>query len=219
MAEQFAKQCGATHRTIWVSRGEAMLNELRGMYAFAIWDCNKQGIFLARDPFGIKPLYYSDNAHTFRLASQVKALRAGGKIDLAPDPAGHVGYFLWGHVPDPYTSFRNIHSLPAGTSLWVDRNGPKSPRSFCNISQILRDAEEEQRSEVGGRRSASNSAERLRSALAETVRYHLVADVPVGVFLSSGLDSTTITALAAQQGGILRTVTLGFEEYKGTEAD
>ncbi len=204
---------------LYATRGEAMLNELRGMYAFAIWDCNKQGIFLARDPFGIKPLYYSDNGHTFRLASQVKALRASGKIDLAPDPAGHVGYFLWGHVPDPYTSFRNIHSLPAGTSLWVDRNGPKSPRSFCNISQILRDAEEEQRSEVGGPRSASNSVERLRSALAETVRYHLVADVPVGVFLSSGLDSTTITALAAQQGGILRTVTLGFEEYKGTEAD
>jgi asparagine synthase (glutamine-hydrolysing) len=200
---------------LYAKRGEAMTEELRGMYAFAIWDRDKQGIFLARDPFGIKPLYYSDNGHTFRLASQVKPLREGGKIDSAPDPAGHVGYFLWGHVPDPYTLYRKIRSVPAGCTMWIDRNGAKSPRKFCDISSILADAE----SDVRGQMSDLSSAERLRSALEETVRYHLVADVPVGVFLSSGLDSTTIAALAAKQGGILRTVTLGFEEYKSTAAD
>jgi asparagine synthase (glutamine-hydrolysing) len=201
--------------------GDRMLDEVRGMYAFAIWDSNKQGLFLARDPFGIKPLYYSDNGHTFRVASQVKALRAGGKIDLAPEPAGHVGFFLWGHVPDPYTMFRSIRSLPAGHTMWVDRTGAKAPRRFCDITAILAEAEDRgQRSEVGGQRSdVSGDAELLRSALAETVRYHLVADVPVGVFLSSGLDSTTIAALAAEQGGILRTVTLGFNEYKETPED
>jgi asparagine synthase (glutamine-hydrolysing) len=82
--------------------------------------------FCGRDPFGIKPLYYSDNGHTVRLASQVKALRVGGGIDLAPDPAGHVGYFLWGHVPGPHTMFRSTRSLPAGHSLWIDRNGSGS---------------------------------------------------------------------------------------------
>jgi len=235
---------------LYETRGEAMLNELRGMYAFAIWDSNKEGLFLARDPFGIKPLYYSDNGHTFRVASQVKPLRDCGKIDLAPDPAGHVGYFLWGHVPDPYTMFRNIRSLPAGSSMWVDRNGPRSPRFFCNISTILRDAEKletgGQRSVVSGQLSSSPGVlvtgqlsesqsfsvsafrgahlrspkfDLLRLALQETVRFHLVADVPVGVFLSSGLDSTTIAALATEQGGDLRTVTLGFEEYKGTAED
>ena len=244
---QFRSRCDTeVLLALYQTRGEAMLNDLRGMYAFAIWDRNKEGLFLARDPFGIKPLYYSDNGHTFRVASQVKPLRDCGKIDLAPDPAGHVGYFLWGHVPDPYTLFRNIRSLPAGTSMWVDRNGPRSPRVFCNISRILADAE---RSEAGDRKSelvgraflpaeAINDGKRasgseaptarrerlpyssqLRSALAETVRYHLVADVPVGVFLSSGLDSTTLAALAAEQGGDLRTVTLGFEEYKGTPED
>src|SRR5205814_6591090 len=76
---------------LYQTRGEAMLNELRGMYAFVIWDKRREGIFLARDPFAIKPLYYSDNGHTFRVASQVKPLRDCGKIDLAPDPAGHVG--------------------------------------------------------------------------------------------------------------------------------
>jgi asparagine synthase (glutamine-hydrolysing) len=227
---QFRSNCDTeVLLALYETRGEAMLNELRGMYAFAIWDRNKEGLFLARDPFGIKPLYYSDNGHTFRVASQVKPLRDCGKIDLAPDPAGHVGYFLWGHVPDPYTLFRNIHSLPAGSSMWVDRNGPHLPRVFCNINTILADAETSEfvgqaflpaePINSGKRERLPYSSQLLREALAETVRYHLVADVPVGVFLSSGLDSTAIAALAAEQGGDLRTVTLGFEEYKGTAED
>src|SRR5262249_547422 len=103
--------------------------------------------------------------------------------------------------------------------------GAQAPREFCSITSILADAEKvERRKENGGagyQPSTLNSqpAELLRAALAETVKFHLVADVPVGVFLSSGLDSTTIAALAAEQGGDLRTVTLGFEEYKGTAED
>jgi asparagine synthase (glutamine-hydrolysing) len=236
---QFQSNCDTeVLLALYATRGERMLEEVRGMYAFAIWDKQRQGLFLARDPFGIKPLYYSDNGHTFRVASQVKPLRDSGKIDLAPEPAGHVGYFLWGHVPDPYTTFRNIRSLPAGSTMWIDRNGAKPPRVFCNISSILAESEAaaaevrgqqsevsgqisdiSSESEVRGQRSAVSGQEQLRAALAETVRYHLVADVPVGIFLSSGLDSTTIAALAAEQGGILRTVTLGFEEYRGTDAD
>gem|GEM_PF-10283 len=203
---------------LYATRGEAMLNRLRGMYAFAIWDRDKRGVFVARDPFGIKPLYYSNHGHTLRLASQIKALQAGGKIDNAPEPAGHVGFFLWGHVPDPFTLYRNIRSLPAGSSMWIDHHGPHSPKQFCDITTLLREGEEAW-SVVSGQWSVVDSRERLRSALSETVRYHLVADVPVGVFLSSGLDSTAITALAARQGGNLRTVTLGFEEYKGSQAD
>src|SRR5439155_21206774 len=99
--------------------GEAMTEKLRGMYAFAIWDEAKRGLFLARDPFGIKPLYFADDGQTFRAASQVKALLAGGHIDTAPEPAGHVGFFLWGHVPSPYTLYPGIRGLLAGHSLWV----------------------------------------------------------------------------------------------------
>jgi asparagine synthase (glutamine-hydrolysing) len=216
---QFMSHCDAEVLLgLYETRGiDATMNALRGMYAFAIWDQRKQGMLLARDPFGIKPLYYSDNGHTFRLASQVKALRAGGKIDLAPDPAGHVGFFLWGHIPDPYTTFKNIRSLPAGSAMWVDRSGAKSPRTFCNISSIL--AESENFEIRNPKSEIQDNAKLLRSSLQETVRYHMVADVPVGVFLSAGLDSTTLAALAAEQGGNLRTVTLGFEEYKGTQAD
>ena len=111
---------------LYAEYGEAMVDQLRGMYAFAIWDRTRKGLFMARDPFGIKPLYYSDNGQTLRLASQVKALRAGGAIDLAPEPAGHVGFFLWGHVPDPYTTFKNIRGLPAGSTMWVDRSAAQS---------------------------------------------------------------------------------------------
>ena len=88
---------------LYAAHGQEMLHKLRGMYAFGIWDARTRSLFLARDPFGIKPLYYADNGHTFRFASQVKALLAGGAVDTSPEPAGHVGFFIWGRVPEPYT--------------------------------------------------------------------------------------------------------------------
>ena len=116
---------------MYETRGiEETVKALRGMYAFAIWDREQQGMLLARDPFGIKPLYYSDNGHTIRLASQVKALRTSSKVDTTPDPAGHVGFFLWGHVPDPFTMYRGIRSLPAGSTMWIDHGGAREPREF-----------------------------------------------------------------------------------------
>jgi asparagine synthase (glutamine-hydrolysing) len=201
---------------LFEEQGEAMLTKLRGMYAFAIWDGAKRSLFLARDPFGIKPLYYSDNGKTFRAASQVKALLAGRQVDTAPDAAGRVGFFLWGHVPDPYTFYRGIHALPAGTCLWIGEYGPGKPKAFCSISDLLVQAE---RSAVASKRSPLAAQSLLRASLLDTVQHHLIADVPVGFFLSSGIDSTTLTALAAQVGGTLRTVTLGFEEFRGTDDD
>src|SRR5690349_15075989 len=83
--------------------GRDMVEHLRGMYAFTIWDEHKRGLFLARDPYGIKPLYYADDGTTIRVASQVKALLKSTHIDTAPEPAGHVGFYIWGNVPEPYT--------------------------------------------------------------------------------------------------------------------
>lgn len=122
---------------LYADKGQEMVHALRGMYAFAIWDERKKGLFLARDPFGIKPLYYADDGRTLRAASQVKALLAGRCVDTAPEPAGHVGFFLWGHVPDPYTIYKGIRSLPAGTSLWVDKEGQKHIKSFSCISEEI----------------------------------------------------------------------------------
>ncbi len=197
---------------LYADKGVEMVHALRGMYAFALWDGAKQGLFLARDPFGIKPLYLADDGKTIRIASQVKALLAGGALTVSPAPAGHVGYFLWGHVPEPYTLYREIRALPAGTSLWVNRSGPRTPQRFCSVTQELVDAE----------RRAPPPRETLqlvRAAVLDSVRHHLVSDVPVGIFLSAGLDSTTLAALATELSADLRSVTLGFQEYRNTAND
>lgn len=199
---------------LYAEMGEAMVHKLRGMFSFALWDQKKKGLYLARDHFGIKPLYYSDDGNTFRLASQVKALLAGGKIETDPDPAGHVGFFLWGHVPETYTLYKKIRMLPPGSSFFVDRHGFRKLETFCSIPDIIAESEQET-TQI----SHNEMQERLRSALLDSVEHHLVADVPVGVFLSSGLDSTTLTALSSEIGGTPKTVTFGFEEYCGTEKD
>ena len=107
--------------------GAEMVKRLRGMFAFAIWDPARRGVLLARDHFGIKPLYYANDGHTLRAASQVRALMAGGGVDRMPDPAGHVGFYLLGYVPEPHTLYRGVSALPAGATLWCDANGPGEP--------------------------------------------------------------------------------------------
>jgi len=197
---------------LYAEHGRDLVEHLRGMYAFALYDPEKRGLLMARDPYGIKPLYYADDGHTMRVASQVKALRGNDAVDTSADPAGHVGFFLWGHVPDPHTLYQGIQALPAGHSRWVDqRNGPESPRTFASVSETL------QRAETQPDGSPPQSA--LREALLDSVQHHLIADVDVGLFLSAGLDSATLTALASEVHDQIKTVTLGFEEFRGTHDD
>jgi asparagine synthase (glutamine-hydrolysing) len=200
---------------LYADRGQEMVHALRGMYAFAIWDDSRKAVFLARDPFGIKPLYYADNGATIRIASQVKALLAGGAIDTKEDPAGHASFLLLGSVADPFTLYRNIRALPAGSSLWIDRNGAASIKQFFRIADVLAAAEGDPRVLSDEERSA-----RIADALRDSVRSHLVSDVPIGVFLSAGIDSSSLLGLACEAGAAnLRTMTLGFREYAGTEND
>src|SRR6476620_4335550 len=117
--------------------GAAMVHRLRGMYAFAIWDNSARSLFLARDPYGIKPLYTANDGWTFRFASQVKALLAGGALSRDPEPAGVVGFELFGSVPEVCTLFRDIRALPPGHTQWVDGLGPCEPVCFDNIAAIL----------------------------------------------------------------------------------
>jgi len=194
-----------------------MVEHLRGMYAFAIWDVRKQRLFLARDPFGIKPLYYSNDGQSLRFASQVKALLKSGRIDTAPQPAGHVGFYLWGYVPEPYTLYKGISVLPAGTTLWIDSTGQKNFNQFFDLSREVANAEELAREKPA---ISGYTQEHLRNAIKDSVQCHQIADVDVGLFLSAGLDSTTLTALAAESNNNnLKTITLGFEEYKDTDND
>lgn len=221
--EQELKRDGAVFRTqsdtevllhLYRKRGERMLERLRGMFAFAIWDARAQTLFLARDPLGIKPLYYADDGKTLRFASQVKALAAGGALSTEPSAAGMAGFFLWGHVPEPWTWLAAVKALPAGAMLTLRRGFPMpQPRRYFDLR------EEIVRAEAAGRLARSAIEEAL-AAVEDSVRQHLVADVPVGVFLSAGRDSTLIAALAARHlAGPLRTITLGFDEYRDTPLD
>lgn len=200
--------------------GDAMCDRLRGMFAFAIWDSVEKTIFLGRDTFGIKPLYLHDNGAGVRFASQVKALLAGDAIQREPEPAAVVGAWLLGHVPEPWTLIAGVQSLPAGHSLKIWPGGRRELKPFWTVEQALSD---QTMAALSGDaklvRNVSQKSEFLRAALLDTVSHHLMADVPVGVFLSSGIDSTTLAALAAEAGAELRTVTLGFDEYRGSADD
>jgi len=203
---------------LYAQKGEAMVHDLRGMFALAVWDVERRKLFLARDPYGIKPLYYSDDGWTFRFASQVKALLAGGKIGRYLEPAGQVGFYLFGSVPEPYTSYREIRSLPAGTTLVVDRIGAHEPRRYHSVAQVYRQAESGARSRRGV--DGAEPMEDVRGALLDSVRHHLVADVPIGAFLSAGIDSGVLVGLMRDAGQHdIQTVTLAFAEFRGRPED
>ena len=209
---------------LYQAKGTAMLQDLRGMYAFALWDAAKQALLLARDPFGIKPLYYTPTSTgkansngTLRFASQVKALLAGGQIDTAPEPAGHTGFFLWGSVPAPYTLYRGIRALPAGHYLWVGGQGATAqplPQPFCQITDILAHA-----ANNPARGTQGDALDAIGAPVRDSIAAHHVADVPVGMFLSAGIDSALITALSVAHGERPHTLTLAFAEYVGTPND
>jgi asparagine synthase (glutamine-hydrolysing) len=198
---------------LYRERGLKMFGALRGMFAFALWDARERRLILARDAFGIKPLYIADDGCSVRFASQVKALLAGGAVKMKPSAAGHVGFLLWGSVPEPYTLYETIRSVRAGHYVVYGDRGLQSQGCFCRIRDVLAEGESE------AYRSSEESAGELREVLLDSVRHHLLADVPVGIFLSSGRDSTAIAALASECGGDLRTFTLGFDEFRGTAED
>ena len=198
---------------LYARHGEKMVHKLRGMYAFAIWDHDKRALFLARDPYGIKPLYTANDGWTFRFASQVKALLAGGQVSHDPEPAGLVGYHLFGSVPEPFTFYREIRALPAGHFQWVDEAGPREPRRFAHLAAVLAEGAQH-------RAAASELNARVQRATLESVSAHLLADVEVGVFLSAGIDSGALLGLMRDAGQQkIRAITLGFEEFADTAED
>lgn len=189
-----------------------LVTHLRGMFAFALWDEGRTRLLLARDPYGIKPLYYADDGRMLRAASQVGALLAGGGVPRATDDAALAGFLLFGNVPEPLTYSSNVRSLPAGSRLTVERGRVVGPTGFFSLAGIMRSA-------ACTLRDERDRPEEVRQAVCESVAAHLVADVEVGVFLSAGIDSATLLATAAELRGQMSAVTLGFDEYVGTESD
>lgn len=198
---------------LYARDGEAMVSILRGMFAFAIWDNQAETLFLARDPYGIKPLYISDDGWTFRFASQVKALLAGGKINEEPDPAGIVGFHIWGSVPEPFTLYHNIRALPAGHTQLIKNGHVEAAKAYFSISGTLAHGDQQIRE------SASFQND-LRRSMLDSVKAHLISDVEVGVFLSAGIDSGALLGLMRDAGQEkVRALTLSFQEFAGTQED
>ncbi|MCG6895572.1 MAG: N-acetylglutaminylglutamine amidotransferase [Thiocapsa sp.] len=189
----------------WHAWGTDCCAHLHGMFAFAVWDANQQALFLARDRFGIKPLYWSDQGSTLRFASSTQALMACGGVDTTIDPVAlHHLFTLHAVVPAPRTVLRGIRKLAPGHWLRIDARGARSEAAFWRLS-ATRPAQT---------RSEPEWLEAIHEALRHAVRIRSeVADVPVGVLLSGGLDSSLLVALLAEAGvADLRTFSVGFED-------
>ena len=188
---------------LYEDRGEEMLDAVRGMFAFAIWDSRRQMLFAARDPFGEKPFYYTNGKHGFFFASELGALRQAPFDAGGIDRAALAYYLELLYVPAPATIWKHVRKLPAGTSLCVDSSGLRTRRYY---SPPL----------PGGDSGATVDRASLMNLLKTAATIRLRSDVPVGVLLSGGLDSSTIVALVSSVlGAGVPTFSVGF----GDDAD
>lgn len=189
----------------WAAWGEDCPKHLEGMFAFALWDMERRVLFLARDRFGIKPLYWTADAQRFRFASSTQALLAGGGVDTGIDAVAlHHLFTLHAVVPAPRTILAGVRKLEPGHSLRIGLRGERVSRRYWHL-----EASRPERA-----LTEPEWLEALHTSLREAVRRHNeVADVPVGVLLSGGLDSSLLVALLAEAGvSDLRTFSVGFED-------
>jgi asparagine synthase (glutamine-hydrolysing) len=196
---------------LYARDGERMLPRLRGMFAFAIWDAATREVFLARDPYGIKPLYYAQTERGVVFASQVKAVLASGLVSPESEPAGVAGFYLWGSVQAPWTLYRGVFALTAGHWMRVRAGRAETPVRWNDIRCNWRQQDV--------RLSGQELQEVVRKAVTDSVRAHLVSDVPVSVFLSGGIDSGTMASLIAELGGKVEGITVGFDEFTSHHED
>ncbi len=205
----------------WEEWGEDSLTELRGMFAFALLDLRERYatapiLFLARDPLGIKPLYYTQTPEGFAFASEVRALLASGAVSKRLSQDALTAYLLFGSIAEPVTLLEGVFSLPPGHRMLLhvpERRRTPRARPWWDpaVSPAARDTRKP--------RDLSSAAKKLRPLLEDAVRAHLIADVPVGLFLSSGLDSGAIAALAGQARSGIQSFTLTFPGTAFDEAE
>ena len=186
--------------------GSDCVRRLRGMFAFAVWDGRRQELFLARDRLGIKPLYYYSTGGTLLFASQVKALLETGRVPVRLSSAGIASYLAYGAVSDPLTAIDGVFALPAAHTATF-RQGRLAIDRYWAPPEVAQTQS-----------SREDVARELLARLEDSVRTHLVADAPLGVFLSGGLDSSLLAALAARETPHVRTVSVAFDDAAYSEA-
>ncbi len=194
----------------WEAWGEACVNRFRGMFAFALWDRNQDTLFLARDRLGVKPLFYAllpDGQLLF--GSELKALMAHPGLERSIDPCAVEDYFALGYVAEPRTIFTSARKLPPAHTLCVRRGQPfPEPREYWDVRFTL-----------NNRMSEVEAREELMTRLRESVRLRMIAEVPLGAFLSGGVDSSAVVALmAGLSAGPVNTCSIAFTDPAFNEA-
>lgn len=191
--------------------GESCLAKLRGMFAFAIWNAREQKLFVARDPMGVKPLYYYLSEKYFLFASELRTLLGTGLIPRRLDPAGVLNYLTFGSPYDPNTLIGGIRALLPGNYLsW--RNGKIKAGEYWDFTSDMRVRSAQER-------SRELVIEEIRGRLLDSARLHTVSDVPIGVFLSGGIDSSSVVALLTEIGIRPQTFSLVFAEASYSESE
>ncbi len=195
--------------------GESCLSKFRGMFAFAIWNASQRVLFIARDPMGIKPLYYASAESFFVFASEVRSLLGTGLLAKSIRPAGLANYLTFGSSYDPLTLIEGVHALPAGHSLtWKDGFAHQS-----SYWDLVDDSSSSARLDSSSfAENETCAAARLQPFLEDAVRMQLVSDVPVGVFLSGGIDSSALVSILSQGGVTPSTFSIVFKEAEFSEA-
>ncbi|HEX3316416.1 MAG TPA: asparagine synthase (glutamine-hydrolyzing), partial [Solirubrobacteraceae bacterium] len=191
--------------------GPAFVQRLRGMFALALWDAAERRLLLARDRFGIKPLFWGRAGGALCFASELKALRLAPEFDETIDPEAVEAFLTFNSIPAPLTAFRAARKLPPGHVLVHEGGEPRIERYARPGPVPAHDVRREDEPTL---------AAELRETLRDSVRAHLVSDVPVGVLLSGGVDSSVLCALAAQESSEpVQTFSIGFQERTFDELD
>lgn len=187
---------------LFILEKEDCLSKLDGEFAFAVYDKEKGSLFLARDRFGIKPLYYCLEEDRFIFASELKSIIAFG-IKKEIDPASLQTYFHLNYIPSPYSIFKNVLKLEAGHFMKIEKEGKKTVSTYYSLPDL---------EDIKYVQDYSAAQIQLRESLERSVKNRMVSDVALGAFLSGGIDSSIITALAAKHTSKLNTFSIGYKD-------
>ena len=195
----------------WEAWGEDCVQRFRGMFAFALWDRNQQTLFMARDRMGVKPMYYAllDDGHLL-FGSELKSLLAHGGMKREIDPQAVEEYFALGYVAEPRSIFKQARKLSPGHSLCIRRGQPiPASKEFWDV-----------RFSLGSKISVPEACEELQARLSESVRLRMIAEVPLGAFLSGGVDSSAVVAkMAGLSDEPVNTCSIGFDDPAYNESE
>ncbi|MBI4041570.1 MAG: asparagine synthase (glutamine-hydrolyzing) [Deltaproteobacteria bacterium] len=189
---------------LYEEEGDRFISHLEGMFAFALWDNRQKKLILARDRTGKKPLFYYQSQHLFAFASEIKAFFALSDIDIHKNEDLFAYYFLYGNIPTPYTFYKNIHSLEPAHYLVLENSKPIQKINYWNIAPYYLNKK--------NTLTEKDAKIHIRHLVKEAISKRLISDVPLGAFLSGGIDSSIISAVVTQElHQPLQTFSIGFE--------